>query len=114
VRTHHVWGIVIVSIALLHFAAPFLFLLSRDLKRNPRKLVLIAILILVMRMVDLLWMLVPAFREEHRYIWMDVLALIGFGGLWLALFTSQLSKRSLVPINDPQFESVMAQANAGH
>ena len=114
VRTHHVWGIVIVTIALLHFAAPFLFLLSRDLKRNPRKLVLIAILILVMRMVDLLWMLVPAFREEHRYIWMDLLALIGFGGLWLALFTSQLSKRSLIPINDPQFESVMAQANAGH
>lgn len=114
VRTHYGWGIVIVTIALLHFAAPFLFLLSRDLKRNPRKLVLIAMLVLVMRMVDLLWMLVPAFREAHRYIWMDVLAVIGFGGLWLALFASQLSKRSLVPINDPQFESVMAQANAGH
>ena len=113
-RTSNVWEVVIVAIGLLHFAAPFLFLLSRDLKRNPRRLVLIAILILVMRIVDLLWMLVPAFREEHRYIWMDVIALIGFGGLWLALFTSQLSKRSLIPINDPQFESVTAQANAGH
>jgi len=114
VRTRYVWGIVVVTIALLHFAAPFLFLLLRELKRNPRKLVLVAILILVMRMVDLLWMLVPAFGEEHRWIWMDVIALIGFGGLWLSLFMSQLSKRSLVPINDPQFESVMAQANAGH
>ena len=112
VRTHDVWGVVIVAIAILHFAAPFLFLLSRDLKRNPRKLVLIAMLILVMRMVDLLWMLVPAFREEHKWIWMDVIALIGFGGLWLALFTWQLGKRSLIPINDPQFESVMEQMHA--
>jgi len=41
--------------------------------------------------------------------------LIGFGGLWLALFTWQLSKRPLVPINDPQFDSVLAQMHAsGH
>lgn len=113
VRSHDIWGIVIVVIGLLHFAAPFLFLLSRDLKRNPGKLVMIAMLILVMRAVDLLWMLVPAFREEHRWIWMDLIALVGFGGLWLALFTWQLSKRSLIPINDPQFESVMEQMHAG-
>jgi hypothetical protein len=63
--------------------------------------------------VDLLWLLVPAFGAEHRWIWMDLIALIGFGGLWLAFFGSQLSKRSLVPINDPQFESVLAQMHAG-
>lgn len=113
VRSHDIWGVVIVVIGILHFAAPFLFLLSRDLKRRPGKLVMIALLILVMRAVDLLWMLVPAFREEHRWIWMDLIALVGFGGLWLALFTWQLSKRSLIPINDPQFESVMEQMHAG-
>jgi hypothetical protein len=113
VRSHDIWGVVIVVIGILHFAAPFLFLLSRDLKRNPGKLVMIAMLILVMRAVDLLWMLVPAFREEHRWIWMDLIALVGFGGIWLALFTWQLSKRSLIPINDPQLESVMEQMHAG-
>jgi hypothetical protein len=106
-RTHRMWGAIIVTIALLHFAAPFLFLLSRGLKRDPSKLVLVAILILVMRMIDLLWMLVPAFKEHH-WIWLDAIALLGFGGLWLGLFAWQLGKRSLVPINDPQFESVMA------
>jgi hypothetical protein len=106
-RTHGVWGAIIIAIALLHFAAPFLFLLSRSLKRNPRRLVLVALLILVMRMIDLLWMLVPAFREHH-WIWLDVIALFGFGGLWLGLLAWQLSKRALIPINDPQFESVMA------
>ena len=106
-RTHGVWGATIISIGLLHFAAPFLFLLSRDLKRNPRRLVLVALLVLAMRMIDLIWMLEPAFGN-HKLFWVDVIAMLGFGGLWLGLFAWQLSKRSLVPINDPQFESVMA------
>ena len=112
-RTTGVWGTVIKGITVLHFGAPFLFLLSRNFKRSPRKLVLVALLILVMRAVDLLWMLVPAFGHEHRWVWLDVIALIAFGGLWLFLFTWQLGKRSLIPINDPQFESVMEQMHAG-
>jgi hypothetical protein len=114
VRTRGAWGAIIVGIAILHFAAPFLFLLSRDLKRSPGKLVIVAGLILVMRIIDLIWMLAPAFREHYKWIWLDVIALIGFGGVWLALFTSQLSKRSLIPINDPQYESVVEQMHAGH
>ena len=112
-RTYGGWGAVIIAIGLLHWAAPFLFLLSRRLKRNPRQLVVVATLILIMRAVDLLWMLVPAFGPEHHWIWLDLIALVGFGGLWLAFFTSQLSKRSLIPINDPQFESVLDQMHAG-
>ena len=113
-RIHGLWGAIVISIGILHFAAPFLFLLSRRLKRDPRKLVLIAVLILLMRMVDLLWMLVPAFKGAHKWIGLDVIALIAFGGVWLAFFTWQLSKRSLIPINDPQFESVKEQMHAGH
>lgn len=112
-RISGAWGAIIVVIGILHFAAPFLFLLSRSLKRNPRKLVVVAVWILMMRAIDLLWMLVPAFGKEHRWIWLDLIALVGFGGLWLAFFTSQLSKRSLIPINDPQYESVVAQMHAG-
>ncbi|HEU4714652.1 MAG TPA: hypothetical protein VFS76_24025 [Pyrinomonadaceae bacterium] len=112
-RMHGGWGATIVVIAILHFAAPFLFLLSRDLKRDPRKLVIVALLILVMRMIDLLWMISPAF-EGHNWVWLDVIALLGFGGLWLGIFSWQLGKRSLIPINDPQYESVLEQAHAGH
>ena len=111
-RIYGAWGALIIIIGILHFAAPFLFLLSRGLKRNPRKLALIAMLIIVMRMTDLLWMLAPAF--QHRmWILMDIAALLGFGGVWLALFTWQLSKRSLIPINDPQFESTLEQMHLG-
>ena len=112
VRTHGVWGGIIITIGILHFAAPFLFLLSRSIKRNPRKLVVVAAVILVMRFVDLLWMLVPAF-PDHNWIWLDVISVLGFGGLWMAFFTWQLGKRSLIPINDPQFESTLEQMHAG-
>jgi hypothetical protein len=106
-RTHGIWGAVIIAIGILHFAAPFLFLLSRDLKRDPRKLVMVAVLVIVMRMVDLNWVLEPAFHG-HAWVWVNVIALLGFGGLWLGLFAWQLNKRALIPINDRQFETVMA------
>jgi len=112
-RTHTAWGAIIVMIAILHFAAPFLFLLSRNVKRSPGTLAMIALLIIIMRMVDLEWLLAPAFKD-HRWIWLDVIALLGFGGLWLAFFIWQLSSRPLIPINDPQFESTLEQMHAGH
>jgi len=115
VRTHGVWGAIIILVVTLHFALPFLFLLSRRLKRDPHKLVIVAGLVLIMRLVDLLWMLGPAFTREHFHVsWMDVVAPVAIGGLWLAMFAFQLSNRSLIPINDPQYESVLEQAHAGH
>ena len=77
------------------------------------KLVLVAVLMLVMRMVDLLWMLVPGVSGIACGFGWTWSALIGFGGLWLAFFTWQLGKRPLIPINDPQFESTLEQMHAG-
>ena len=115
VRMHGIWGAVILAVVILHFATPFLLLLSRGLKRDPHKLIIVAVLILVMRVIDLLWMLEPAFTREHFHVsWMHPVALIALGGLWLAMFAWELSKRPLIPINDPQYESVLEQVHAGH
>jgi hypothetical protein len=55
-----------------------------------------------MRMVDLYWLVAPNFRKESFGVsWMDFAAPIGMGGIWLAYFLIQLSKRALMPINDP-------------
>lgn len=112
-RTHGGWGAIALFVVLLHFAFPFLFLLSRNFKRDSGKLVSIAILILIMRLFDLLWTIAPSFTGEHFHVsWMDIVAPIGIGGLWLAFFAWRLSKRPLIPINDPQFETVLEQKHA--
>jgi hypothetical protein len=113
-RTRGGWGAIALTVVILHFALPFLFLLSRSLKRDAGKLVIVAALILVMRLIDLLWMIVPEFTEHFRISWMDVVAPLAIGGLWFAAFAWQLSKRALIPINDPQYESVLEQAHANH
>jgi hypothetical protein len=112
-RTRGGWGAMVLAVVILHFALPFLFLLSRSLKRHADKLVIVAILILVMRFFDYLWMIAPSFTGEHFHIsWMDLVAPIAIGGLWLAVFAWQLGKRALIPINDPQYETVLEQKHA--
>ncbi len=119
-RTRGGWGVIAITVIVLHFAFPFLFLLSRSLKRNAGKLVIVAVLILVMRMIDLLWTIAPTpeWPGSHglHISWMDVVAPIGMGGLWLAAFARSLMSRPLIPINDPQYESVLqqGQVHAGH
>jgi hypothetical protein len=112
-RTSGGWGVIALLVVLFHFAFPFLFLLSRSFKRNARKLVIVAVLILVMRLFDLFWTIAPTWPHEHFHVsWMDVVAPIAMGGLWLAMFCWALTKRPLVPINDPQYESVLEQRHA--
>jgi hypothetical protein len=116
-RIHGTWGAIALAVVVLHFAFPFLFLLSRSFKRDSGKLVIVAVLILVMRLCDLLWMIAPNFTREHFHVsWMDVVAPIAMGGLWLGVFARALTKRPLIPINDPLYETALEQkhAHAGH
>lgn len=109
-RTRGAWGAIALAVVVLHFAFPFLFLLSRSFKRHANKLVIVAVLILLMRLVDLYWVITPNFTGEHfGFNWMDLVAPIGMGGLWLATFAWALKQRALIPINDPTYETVLEQ-----
>jgi hypothetical protein len=102
------WGWVGIGLVLLHFALPFVLLLSRDLKRNARRLATIAGLIFLMRLIDTFWLIEPEFNRAHfRFSWMDLVAPVAFGGLWLSFFGWQLSLRPLLPFNDPNFEEAI-------
>jgi hypothetical protein len=108
------WQWLGVGLVLCQFALPFLLLLSRDIKRNPRALAAIAVFTLVMRFIDLLWEIVPAFPPSDLVgHWLDiagaVVAAIGVGGVWLAVFLWQLKKLPLVPLHDP----VLAEMHHG-
>jgi hypothetical protein len=103
------WQYVSLLLALGHFALPFVLLLSRDIKKKYGLLAAIAVFILVMRYVDLLWLVEPAF-EHHGFPihWMDVAIPAGLVGVWLFLFARQLRSRALLPLNDPFFKEAFA------
>jgi hypothetical protein len=108
------WGWVGVGLVILHFALPFVLLLSRDLKRNARRLATIAGLIFLMRLIDVFWLIEPEFNQRHfRFSWMDLAAPLGFGGLWLAFFIWQLRLRPLLPFNDPNFDEAIEHGRRG-
>jgi len=90
------------ALALLQFAFPFLLLLSARLKRDPKRLAQIAAFLLAMRLVDMAWMIGPAFHPGKLSLhWMDLAAPVALGGIWLALFTRFLQAKPLLPLGDP-------------
>lgn len=108
------WKFVAAAIALFHFGVPFAALLSRDLKRNVRRLAWVAILLLVMRYVDLLWWMapnpLPGFPRGIGFQWMDIVVPIGIGGLWMSVFAWALRQRPLLVLHDQRFEEVVGHA----
>lgn len=102
-RTRGGWQGVAIALVVLQFAVPFLLLLSRITKRSASLLSTVAVGILLMRLVDYFWLVAPAFHPAALTVhWMDLVAPIGLGGLWLAVFAGQLQGRSLVPLHDPR------------
>ena len=108
------WQYIGTSLIFVHFCFPFALLLSRSLKRQGKRIVKIALLLLVMRFIDLFWFTAPSFYGESFQakfggtdVAMYVLAPIALGGIWLWAFFFQLSKRSLMPVNDPHFVEML-------
>jgi len=102
------WQYVGLALVFGHFALPFALLLSRDLKRNFKLLAGIAVFVLLMRLVDLYWLVAPDFTKgPFSPSWMDLAAPTGVTGLWLAYFLTQLEKRPLMPLNDPELQEAL-------
>lgn len=104
-RSHGAWWNISISLLVLKFVVPFLVLLPRGSKRNPKILVPAAILLLVMQYVDDYWLIYPNFNEGEFVfsIWEIGIFLGMLGGFLLCLYRF-LSKHSVVPVGDPRLE----------
>jgi hypothetical protein len=108
-RLHGGWQVIGIGIIVFHFLLPFLVLLSRDVKQRPGALAVVAVVMIVVRFVDLFWLVTPAFHPAGFFIhWMDLVTPVGVGGIWLAAFIWQLKGRPLVAINDPSLPRIAA------
>jgi hypothetical protein len=100
------WGFVMV---LTMFAIPFFLLLHKPMKRNPKRLIWIAGILILGRWVDMVWYIMPNFakvdgmpnmRMEFHFSWQTVVLPIGMAGLWIWAFCRELKKRPLYPKYD--------------
>ncbi len=121
------WQYVALVMVLLHFALPFVLLLSRDLKRTAKLLGGVALLVIVMRVVDLFWTVAPSVKaaEGHGaeaaqgaaaalgYL-MCFITPVGIGGIWVWYFLNELRKRPLLPLGDEGLEAALEQPHGHH
>ena len=87
-------------LVVFHFAVPFVLLLSRPFKRDIRKLVWLAAWLMVMRYVDLFWIIEPNFSTRFHVTLADVVVPVAMGGFWLAYFFRNLGLMPLLPVYD--------------
>jgi hypothetical protein len=87
----------------------------RFVKKNPTRLRAVAVWIILMRILDVFWIVEPAFRQRGLEVyWTDLVALIGLGGVWLWSFIQNLKARPLLASRDPRDTySLLAKAH-GH
>jgi hypothetical protein len=127
-RTTHGWGYLALFLITFHFFVPWLLLLSRDTKRNPYRLVILAAWLLFVKYTDFFMMVSPEFaatgpnlhliegaHESHLFAhWVDLFAVLGIGGLWVWLFTGELKKRPMLAVGDPYLRQALESGGGGH
>lgn len=110
-RFHANWGFVAAGLLGLHFFVPFLVLLQRSVKKRASLLATMAAFMLVMRFVDLIWQSRPSLAKYEEVglglSWIDLTAPLAIGGLFVFFFVRELSKRPLLPVNDPSLAEAL-------
>jgi hypothetical protein len=111
IRGH--WGIIITLDFIFHWLIPFTLLLSRDLKRNKKRLILVCQWMIFARAFDLFWLIEPNYKDAARnlhFSWgiLEYAAVpVAMMAFWVAYFCMQLKTRPLVQTNDPHVAEIL-------
>jgi hypothetical protein len=111
-RIENGWEAIALILAFLGFAVPFAILLSRPFKRDIRKLVWLASWILIIRYLDLYWIIEPNFSKSLTLTVSDVVVPVAIGGIWLWYFFRNLASLPLLPAYDAQAKEVLEPAHS--
>ena len=107
------WGVIVTLDFVFHWLIPFTLLLSRDLKRNKKRLVLVCQWMVFAKAFDLFWLIEPNFKDAARnlhFSWgiLEYAAVpVAMTAFWIAYFCMQLKARPLVQTNDPHLAEIL-------
>ncbi len=111
-RTEHGWLPYFLLLPALKFVVPFILLVPREAKRNPRALVPVSVIILFAQFWELYLMVSPAVAHgaeaAHAHLpIVEFAATLGFVGLFTLVFGWFLARHDAVPLKDPSIAACL-------
>ncbi len=116
IRGH--WGVIITLDFIFHWLVPFTMLLSRDIKRNKKRLTGVCEFMIFAVWVNLFWLIEPNFPDAARnlhFSWgiLEYIAVpVAMTAFWIAYFCTRLKTRPLVQVNDPHLAEILEPEHA--
>ena len=105
VRKHGGWWTMSMVLLFGHFVVPFLWLMSRHVKRRKGMLVSAAVFLLLMHWLDLYYLIMPESIPAGPSIGLlDLGCFLMLGGLLFAAVFWRLGRANLIPIGDPRLD----------
>jgi hypothetical protein len=111
IRGH--WGIIITLDFIFHWLIPFSLLLSRDIKRNKKRMIRVCQWMIFAKAFDLFWLIEPNFKDAARnlhFSWgiLEYIAVpVAMVSVWVAYYSHNLKTRALVQTNDPHVAEIL-------
>jgi hypothetical protein len=103
---------VIIALLIGHFLLPFAGLLSRHVKRTPATLTFWAVWMLAFCWLDIFWLIMPQFDDGAYHAGLiDLAALVGVGGIFVAFVVRRAAHDSLRAMRDPRLPDSLAFQN---
>jgi hypothetical protein len=119
-RIHGGWWTICTADFICHWLIPFCLLLSRELKRDKRRMIWLTCFMIFARVLDMFWLIEPNFSDAASNLHLSgnisILAYITVPlavlSLWAAYYMTQLNARPLVNVNDPHLEEILEPEHA--
>jgi len=105
------WHTIGMALCVGHFLVPFIFLLSRHMKRNRKPLAAGAILLLAMHWIDMQFIIFPNHSDNFHPEWVDFALLVGLPCIFLGLTLRGIGSTNLIPTRDPKLRESLKFTN---
>jgi hypothetical protein len=112
------WGIVLTIDFILHWLVPFTLLLSRDLKRNKKRLTMACQVMIAAVAVNQFWLIAPSYTDAARNLHFSwgileyAVVPVAMTAFWVAFYCTRLKTRPLVQTNDPHLKEILEPEHA--
>ncbi len=109
-----VWRNISLALIVLHFMVPFVFIMSRNIKRNLGLLRIGATLLITMHVIDIYWLIMPNVPHQATFSpnFIDIFGFLGPVGIFLAVAFRRMNEYPILPVGDPRLQRSIHFVNA--